>query len=670
LFAALDARADGLLPGPNEPSFDAALHAKALRYDRQFHTFNANLFGLSLDDFVEDADDRAALTAFLAQETEPDFFAFTTALGRPRTPSDIATSRDEHGDLGMFGGVPAAGDAFRYMVLRDRGGTAAEIDAARADLLDAIAAFHAYANITGTQGPIARGIRLTTEAGAPIEPRPATCPNAWERRDTWRADESGQHGGYHWLDNTSKDQLLGYVMALGVFWDAVAEDPSIPEQTRLDLQADALGLGRLLMQAVEVRPGTMIDLTIRDAGGCLVRFHDLNPREIVRDGQEPLVLSETSTMQNGFNALAALGIMRTLYHVSGAEELRTYYYDVLVAQRGYPALVNSGIGRIRNMFINTCVGSNCLVTNFSNVNMAFTAIWGALRYETDPTLKQTYRTILQDELWDNTHPHVGEKIQQAFFNLIYAGLKSGATDAAAATAAAVQLGQFVDPPYFDVQVLNCDDMEIAAGSCLAIDGVTTLTIDSVPSRGGGVAAVDALPKHIRPTSNFEWRSDPRTVNGGGSNRLNPGGDFRAAYWLGRYLVASASAEDNISPIARNPDGSGGPQVGQPDAGVPPGPDAGVPPDMDASGPSDGGGAAEDGGGNESDGGATSNADAASTTPDAAVDAGTAAAAAPPAAGDSCSCSGARADREVSAVFGLLFGLLLAIRRKRVSVASA
>src|SRR5262245_54199401 len=112
----------GLIPGPNEPAFDAVLAAKALRYDRQFHTFNANLLGLSLDVFVEDADDQSAVTAFLAQEAEPDFLAFTTALGRPRTPNDIITRRDEHGDLGMFGGVPAAGEAFRYMVLRDRGG--------------------------------------------------------------------------------------------------------------------------------------------------------------------------------------------------------------------------------------------------------------------------------------------------------------------------------------------------------------------------------------------------------------------------------------------------------------------------------------------------------------------------------------------------------------------
>jgi hypothetical protein len=46
------------------------------------------------------------------------------------------------------------------------------------------------------------------------------------------------------------------------------------------------------------------------------------------------------------------------------------------------------------------------------------------------------------------------------------------------------------------------------------------------------------------------RSDPRTVNGGSSIRLDPGGDFQAAYWMGRALVAAPSGAANLSPVAR------------------------------------------------------------------------------------------------------------------------
>ena len=63
----------------------------------------------------------------------------------------------------------AAGDAFRYQVLRSQGGSASELAAARADLLDAISSFHIAARITGTPGTVARGIRRMDEPGGPPE---------------------------------------------------------------------------------------------------------------------------------------------------------------------------------------------------------------------------------------------------------------------------------------------------------------------------------------------------------------------------------------------------------------------------------------------------------------------------------------------------------------------
>src|SRR3989304_3555087 len=70
-----------LIPGPADPDYHPTLSMKAKGYDRQFHTFNASPFGLSLDAFVPDADDRAALVAFLTQDATRDFAAFTTQMG-------------------------------------------------------------------------------------------------------------------------------------------------------------------------------------------------------------------------------------------------------------------------------------------------------------------------------------------------------------------------------------------------------------------------------------------------------------------------------------------------------------------------------------------------------------------------------------------------------------
>ena len=185
-------------------------------------------------------------------------------------------------------------------------------------------------------------------------------------------------------------------------------------------------------------------------------------------------------------------------------------------------------------------------TNFSNVNMAFTAAYGLLRYETDPALRARYDAIFASDLWNANHGHDGESIHQAFFDLLYAGFRPAGNDAAVTAGATRQLNEFVAPPYFDYAVENCDAGELAAGACIAIDGTTQITLIE-PNRN---EARDPLPKRLRPPSNFEWRSDPRSVNGGGGIRLNPGGDFRSAYWLGRILLDASSGTANISPVAR------------------------------------------------------------------------------------------------------------------------
>src|SRR5258706_12169473 len=99
-----------LIPGPGEAGFDASLADKARAYDRQFHTFSAAPFGLSLDAFIPDANDQMLVDTFLAQTATDDFAAFTASKGTPRTVHDIVSIYDEHGDLGMFAGAAAAGD--------------------------------------------------------------------------------------------------------------------------------------------------------------------------------------------------------------------------------------------------------------------------------------------------------------------------------------------------------------------------------------------------------------------------------------------------------------------------------------------------------------------------------------------------------------------------------
>jgi hypothetical protein len=111
-------------------------------------------------------------------------------------------------------------------------------------------------------------------------------------------------------------------------------------------------------------------------------FHDLSAEEIAPG----LVLDAPV---NGFNGWMGMSIVRTLYHITGDEELGRFYYEELVGARGYLDVTRESIALM--YFANE--------TNFSNVNMAFVAAYGLLRYESDPEVGAQIRGILGTELY-------------------------------------------------------------------------------------------------------------------------------------------------------------------------------------------------------------------------------------------------------------------------------
>jgi len=536
------ARADALVPAPGEAGHDAALLARADAHDRFMHGIFAVPLGWGLEATVSDPSDRMLLDAFAASG-QADFAAFSGLH-----PYEVLDDYGEYGDLGMFGGVPAAGDAFRYAVLRDGGAPAADVDAARAALLAALEGLHWYTAVTGVPGLTARGLRrLTSGAGEPPPPgiAPATTPLfdgagnplPVDKSPTWRVDASGSLGFLLWLDDTSKDQLDGYVFALGAMYDAIAGDPAIPSILVDRLADDARAIGEKLMARVEVAPGVMADLVIQDADGRVTSFHDISAEEIT-----PGVVLPVAT--NGFNAWMALGIMRTLYHVTGDEAIGRFYYEELIGNRDYLDVAEA---TLRYMY----TGND---TNYSNVNMAFVAAWGILRYESDATIAAQAQRILEEQLYAPGLSRDANDLGQSFFDFLYAGLRSGGAlgDADGMDARADgngTLAEFPAAPYWNPVVENCDAGEVAALACTGVDG-TSLPLSPVPGRGGEVVALDAVPMRIRPPENFGWARDPHDVNGGGGDRLNPAGEFHAAYWMGRLLEAGTDGRANVSPRAR------------------------------------------------------------------------------------------------------------------------
>ncbi len=525
-----------LIPGPGQVGYDAELEAKALRYAQQFHEISAYPTGMFLQAEIPDADKRALVDDYLTNSDPTQSYEEYSG----ESVYTLMAEYGQHGDMCAFGGVSMFGDAARYVMARD-GLVRADVESLRQNIIDILDTLHIVADITGTPGHVARGIRPLDHPGAIPETIPLFDdygePLPEEKRITWRADNSvgGIYPGYIWKDDLSKDQLNGYMLGIGTMWDVIADDPDIPVEYKERMRQDAADIGDHLM---EVAPETGLDLTLRDPDGRLTKHHDLNPLEIEGVVLPPIV-------GNGFNALMALSFIKTIGLITGEQRFIDFFNE-LIEERDFLKYVDQ-------TFKFAYVGP---YTNWSNINMSYSAIYPLLRYEADADLFAYWQGVLDDSLWHSWYPdwevaHGG----QAFFALIHAAFAPDGTDIEAAEQAARDLAGFPDPPYWNPEVVNCDAEEIAQGECLAVDGETVLTLAGnwvlgtfYPSLGHNdvLQATEPLPRELWPPSHFAWHRSPYRVNDDYNNRLNPGGDFHAVYWLGRYLVRSNDPRANVS----------------------------------------------------------------------------------------------------------------------------
>jgi hypothetical protein len=538
LVAATPAAADPILAPPGAPNHDAALAALADAYQRQQLVLSARESGVPLDTFVVPGDVQAVRDFF--KQPSDDFQKVTG-----KHPFAVVSEYGEHGDMGNFSGIGSVGIAARLIVLRAAGAPAAELDAARAAAVRAARTWHAYGAIGGA-GVVARGVRRRVSEVPGDPPLPGKLPelvpladgsgNALpaKKQPSWRAAVDPAFGEWIWFDDTSKDQVSGYALGAAWLWDALHDDPAVPAEVPAALAADLRNFALALMQ---VAPETVIDLCIRDADGRLTSFSDLNPRQL---GPTGIPLPEYATLQNGFNAALALGIVRAAYHASGDEAVGRFYYDELVRARDLPGkmLANSGA-----IFLGAA-------TNYSNVNMLAIALATLGRFETDPEVRATLEQTIATQFWSTNSSRDVSHVKQAWFDAIV-GAYSPAAAPTIPARIRENLGGFNPVPAFQRDRVNCDDAEIQKGECLAVDGKTVITLHKEKGWGGGVVAVDIVPMAVRPDSDFMWRSDPHQVNGYASNLLDSGGDFLAAYWLARS-ASLGGASNNVSPAGRPP----------------------------------------------------------------------------------------------------------------------
>ncbi|MBI4822086.1 MAG: hypothetical protein HY791_37860 [Deltaproteobacteria bacterium] len=516
-----------LVPGPGDSGHDVELAAKAFRYDRIYFGLSSYSTGMSADLSLAEtasAAEKAMVESFAENGVGYDFLAFSG-----KKPEELFVFNKS---TGLYSGAGIAADAYRYGVLRDSGSSCAEIEHARGALERAMDGLSVAARIDGVAGVTARSVIRTdlpnTGHGevTPLFDELGRALPLEKNNGTWRAPEAPEYPNWIWEDSISRDMLLGWAFAYGAVWEVIKDDDTFDAAKKSRLQEDARDTARALMKV----QASGYDLEIPDADGRPTFHAYLNENAIDR------LYVEDLSAKNGFHAVMSLGIVGSLAFAAEDAEVNGFVHENLVSTRLLPKIASDDMLAV-NMGIQS---------NFSNFNMAFTAMLMAQRYLNDAAADGFLLDALERELW--TKPEVGNERQpkdmhQSLFDLTYAAGRSGAKanaagrslESAVVEGALGTLREYPDAPVWDLPVENCDAEELASKSCVLVDG-TQVTVLGDVARNGGVVTKEIIPMRVRPRSNYHWRSDPYKPNGdGGGRSLYPAVDWRMAYWFGRWV---------------------------------------------------------------------------------------------------------------------------------------
>lgn len=515
-----------LIPGPGEEGYDDELAKKIRKHDRVFSVFNASAMNANTEAFVDitKPENKQAIKDFIEKDDGWDFEKYSG-----KKVEDVISGWAK--TAGLYAGNGMAADALRYATLRDQGGDCEEIKTAIKLLTADLDALHIAFAIPGVKGAAARGfIKKSLPGDAKgITPVPLKDPITGKplpdekNNGTWRDDNSGLYPDYYWEDSVSRDMMLGWATATAVIWEVIKDDPAFAKELKDRLQADA----KTLTESLRTVRESGYDLEFPDADGRITFHGYINEHNFEREYFENL--------NNGFYAVMALGIVAAYTYAAEDQASNDYLYNQLILERDLP-----GIALKRMIEVN--MGN---VSNFSNYNMAINSVWLAARYIKDPVARETIAQAMDSKIYNVTgYGRQPIEMKQSYFDLIYLlamtdasafGAPKNSPDLAILANAVETFKLYPEAPLFEEKIENCDESEIAALSCVAVDGKTRITLLGYLGRNDDLIAEDPIPMDIRPRSNYYWRSNPYVPNGGGDgSRLLSGVDLRVAYWLGRW----------------------------------------------------------------------------------------------------------------------------------------
>ena len=344
--------------------------------------------------------------------------------------------------------------------------------------------------------------------------------NRWVRVDTdgtilvWdgAAFERTSHvvpvefAGYCWLDNVSKDEYSGHMLALGAVWMLV-DDPTV----------------RGLAEGLLDRVGSHF----LDNGMVTV---DWDGRITEHGRYWPLALDDWP----GYNAILGLSYIQMAAAATGRPDLHDFYTDCLLQQNGpndclphylTPPVSYADFLKLTGLYW----GHDACKANWNNFAMTFVGMFTLVWYERDAALRAQYQDILENTMF--THRgNVREMRNQlnAAWSLIAASMKNtgpGSTgqDVEAVNGAICALRQF--PESQAVPTLDVGEQDFPINP-------------NCESRfAGEFLTFDPVPVYQRCPSTFIWWGNPYEHQHCTENlqSIRSPADYLLPYWMARYF---------------------------------------------------------------------------------------------------------------------------------------
>jgi hypothetical protein len=311
-----------------------------------------------------------------------------------------------------------------------------------------------------------------------------------------------QYAGWCWLDNVSKDEYTGHMLALGAAAKLV-DDPQVQSVVK----------GLLLQVGLHLIENKMA-------------FIDWDGR-ITEHGR---IYAVSMGDYPGFNAAMALDFIKIAADATGDPRLESWYADCLLQKSGKINCLKRPfeLPRPYTYYIDKpgmFPGSEGCKANYNNVSMHMLSLHNLIWFEHDPKLREAYQHSLDADVFRAPgQPRAVANQNNAFFDFIFAAQKRLGPGSDGPAYGAVENGirmlrQF--PARKTVPDLQCPP-DKCQPYCKNRFGEPT----------GGIALMAAE----RCPDNFLWWGDPYDLlSCRKNNRLvQPPADYLLAYWMGRY----------------------------------------------------------------------------------------------------------------------------------------